>query len=74
MRSELEDKLIVALMPLIPKKEIQNAKMKITMVLSDYDIEKRETEIVLYQGNKNEQILKKIHSDEIGSGPVTTNN
>ena len=68
MRSELEDKLIVALMPLIPKKEIQNAKMKITMVLSDYDIEKRETEIVLYQGNKNEQILKKFIATKLAAG------
>lgn len=68
MRSELEDKLIIALMPVIPQSEVQNAKMKITMILSDYEIEKRETDIVPYQGNKNEQILKRFIASKMAAG------
>lgn len=68
MRKELEEQLIITLMPLIRESDIQDAKMKIAMTLADYDIEKRQTEIVPYQGNKNEQILKKFISAKLAAG------
>lgn len=55
-------------MPILPENEIQNAKMRITMVLSDFEIQKRVTEIVPYQGDKNEQILKKYLQTKLAAG------
>ena len=68
MRRELEEKLVIALMPYIPHSQMQDARMAITMILSNYEIDKRETELVVYEGFKNDAILKKFLSTKLAAG------
>lgn len=66
--TELENDLIVALMPYINQDFISEAKMAITIALSKYDVSKVETALTVYEGDVNEQILKKFLSAKIASG------
>lgn len=68
MRRELEEKLVIALMPYIPHSQMQDARMAITMILSNYEIDKRETELVVYEGFKNDAILKKFLATKLAAG------
>ena len=75
MRKQLEDDLIVALTPLLDPQHIADAKLTITMVLSNYDISKSETSLTVYQGDINELIMKRWLSAKIAQGcsPRTIN-
>ena len=52
--------VVYAVSPYISNRDISDVRMKVTMVLSKYDIRKDETEIIPYQGDVNEEILKKF--------------
>ena len=68
MRQELEDDLISKLAPYIEPERVQDAKMLIAMVLSKYDIRKEETSLTVYEGDINEQIIKRWLMAKIARG------
>lgn len=68
MREELQDKLITALMPCLQEGRVADAKMQIIMALDGYEITRRETELTIYEGNVNEQILQRFLMAKIARG------
>ena len=52
--------VVFAVAPYVKTEEISDIRMRITMVLSRYDIKKAVTDVVPYQGDVNEQIIKKV--------------
>lgn len=68
MRKELEDELVMTLMPYIDLRQLEDVKMKITMVVGKYDISKTTTELTVYEGDVNDLILKKFLSAKIAAG------
>lgn len=58
MRKQFEDELINAIMPYI--ESIEDVKMKIALVCREYDIQKTETALAVYEGDVNEQMLKRF--------------
>lgn len=68
MRKQLEEDLIVALSPYITKAAISDVKLTITMILSKYDISKAETALIVYNGDLNEQIVKRFLAAKIAQG------
>lgn len=52
--------VVFAVAPYVKTEEISDIRMRITMVLSRYDIKKAVTDVVPYQGDVNEQIIKKF--------------
>lgn len=54
------NELIYAISPYIQNNDLSDVRMRLSIVLSKYDIAKRETEIVPYEGDVNEQILKRF--------------
>lgn len=68
MRKQLEDDLIIALMPYLEKSEIPDVKLAITMIVNKYDITKRETALTVYNGNINEHIMKRFLSAKLAQG------
>lgn len=67
MKEELINQIIVALMPYL-NTNVQEVKMLIEIVLSKYDIAKAETALTVYEGDVNEQILKRFLSAKIAQG------
>lgn len=54
------NELIYAVSPYIKNSDISDVRMRVMMVLSKYDIQKATAEIVEYQGDVNELIIKKF--------------
>ena len=54
------NELIYAISPYIQNNDLSDVRMRLSIVLSKYDIAKRETEIVPYEGDVNEQMLKRF--------------
>lgn len=75
MKQELEEMLIVALMPCLEPEKINEAKLRITMALDGFSIQKEETELTVYEGDVNELILKRFLMAKIARGlsPRTIN-
>lgn len=68
MRRELEDELIVALMPYIDPEQIADVKLKITMVVGKYDVSRATTELIVYEGDVNEKIIQRFLMAKIARG------
>lgn len=68
MKEELREKLIVGLLPFLDLNQISDAKMKIDVILHDYNIQKEETSLTIYQGDVNEQILMRFLMAKIARG------
>lgn len=68
MREELANRIINTLMPYVDSSDLADINMKITIILSNYDIGKIETELTVYEGDINEQILKRFLMSKIASG------
>lgn len=60
--------IIYAVSPYIKAEDVTDVRMRIMMALSKYEIKKDETEIVTYQGDVNEEILKKFIMAKIAAG------
>jgi len=60
--------LIFAISPFIEDKDISDVRMRVSMVLSKYDIKKDETELIPYQGDVNEQILRRFLMSKTARG------
>ena len=54
-----KDELINALTMMLKEKGIEDAKYDLYIIMNDYDIEKVSTDITVYQGDVNDQILKR---------------
>ena len=52
--------LTFAVAPYIRNEDLSDTRMRMSIVLSKYDIKKAETEIVPYEGDVNETILKRF--------------
>ena len=52
--------VVFAVAPYVDTEEISDIRMRITMVLSKYEIKKAVTDIVPYQGDVNDEILKRF--------------
>lgn len=67
-KEELTIKLTNLIAPFIPNTEITDYKLKISLMLSDYEIEERHTELAIITEGKNEAVLKKFLASKIASG------
>ena len=68
MKEQLQQELIVALMPYLHKDQVENAKLKIYMVMGKYEVRKVETSLAVYEGDINEAILKRFLMAKISRG------
>ena len=68
MKDQLENELVIALMPFLKDINERDLKLRITMVLSGYDVSKTERALTVYEGDMNEQILMRFLSAKIAQG------
>ena len=68
MKRLLEDELITSLLPYFEPSRIEDAKLRIAMVLNDYEVRKEETQLIVYEGDLNDQILKRFLMAKIARG------
>ena len=68
MREDLERDLIVALQDLIADGDMAKFKSKLTIVLSRYEVTASETALTVYQGDVNDQIMRKFLASKIAAG------
>lgn len=66
MKDELINDLTIALMPYV--QDTQELKMAITVVLGKYEVQKAETALTVYEGDINEQIMKRFIAAKIAQG------
>ena len=67
-KEQLEQTLIISLMPVIPSDSMEEARARILMSLADYDVTKNETLPVVYEGDINEQMLKRFIAAKVAAG------
>lgn len=68
MKNQFEVELLNALIPYIRDDCFDDAKMRITMVCGKYDVSKSETDLILYEGDMNDLMLKRFLMAKIASG------
>lgn len=54
------NEIIYAISPYIQNKDLSDVRMRLSIVLSKYDVTKRQTEVIPYQGDVNKQMLKRF--------------
>lgn len=68
MRDEMMIEIVNMLIPYIQKDDMSDIRWKLELILSDYEIEKRHTEVAILTENKNEIMLKKFMASKLASG------
>lgn len=68
MKKRLEDELIVAMTPYLRDLSGQDLRLRIEMVLADYDITKQERALAVYEGDINENMVKRFLAAKIAQG------
>ena len=68
MKQKLTEELINAALPFIDRRQIDDLKLKITMVLSKYSITKESTDLIVYEGDVNENMLKRFLMAKAAAG------
>lgn len=68
MKHDLEEKLIVTLLPCMMPNKVDEAKMRITLALEGFDVAKAETALAIYEGDVNELILKRFLMAKVARG------
>lgn len=68
MREELSIEILNMIMPYVSQEDIQDIKLKLTMVLANYEVQQRCTELTVVDEDKNTAILKKFIAAKIASG------
>lgn len=71
MREELAIKIINTIMPYMSGENLQDVKLKLTMILNEYEIGKRCTELTIANEDKNTAILRKFVAAKLASGRTT---
>lgn len=64
----LRDDLVKIVVPYIGQDNIENVKMLFDVALSKYQVSKKSTEIIPYNGDVNDEILKKFLCAKIARG------
>lgn len=68
MRKEVEDRLIAMLVPYMSAEDLEEVKMRITMILSDYHIDQEERALAVYEADETQVVLKKFLAAKIAAG------
>lgn len=68
MKEDLINELIIMLTPYMKDLNTQDLKMMIAIVLKPYEVTKAETALTVYEGDVNEQILKRFLASKIAAG------
>lgn len=68
MKQKLTEELINAALPFIDRRQIDDLKLKITMVLSKYSITEESTDLIVYEGDVNENMLKRFLMAKAAAG------
>lgn len=68
MKEELANEITVMIDSLIPDLDRQELKLRILMILTKYDVKKAETALTVYEGDVNEEILKKFLYAKMAAG------
>lgn len=68
MKSELTRELVERLTPFIDAQNLEDIKMQISICLSGYEISKSTTELDIYRGSVNEEIMKRFLAAKIAQG------
>lgn len=68
MKRQLEDDLVNTLLPYLSGISAQDAKMRIEMVLANYDVSRSEHALTVYEGDINEITLKRFLAAKIAQG------
>lgn len=68
MKAQLENELLNALLPYINQSDIDDVRMRITMVMGKYEIKEEVFALTVWEGDINEQILKKFIIAKIAKG------
>lgn len=66
--TEFERKLLNLLHPYIKDGMFDDAKMQITIALSKYEIAEKETAVIVYEGDRNELVIKKFLAAKVAAG------
>lgn len=68
MKNQLANDLLIAITPYLKDMSAQDIKMRIEMVLADYDVQKTEKALTVYQGDANDVMLKRFLAAKIAQG------
>lgn len=68
MREELLTELMVMLQPMLNREQFEEARMRATIILAEYEISKRETELTIWEENKNDAVIRKWLSAKAAAG------
>ena len=68
MKEQLENDLVIALTPYLKDMNGQELKLRISMVLAEYEVTKTERALTVYEGDVNELIMKRFLSAKIAQG------
>ena len=68
MKQKLTEELINAALPFIDRRQIDDLKLKITMILSKYSITEESTDLIVYEGDVNENMLKRFLMAKAAAG------
>lgn len=60
--------IINMLQPKLPHDDVQDVKMALAIIMEPYHIERHGTDLTMYEGDKNNQILKKFIAAKIAAG------
>lgn len=68
MKNQLEQELLQMIMPVIPDGQLMEWKAKLTILLDKYDVTSAERQLVKYEGDMNEIILKRFLVSKLTAG------
>ena len=68
MKDELINNIVIALTPFMNNLSTQEIRMRLDMILADYDVTKSEHALAVYNGDINDVILKRFLSAKIAQG------
>ena len=68
MKKQLEEELVMMLMPYLKDMNTQDLQMRIDMVLAKYDVTKAENALTVYEGDLNELMIRRFLSAKIAAG------
>ena len=68
MKQKLTEELINIALPYIDRRHLDDFKMKITMALSQYSIAEESTELIIYEGDVNENMVKRFLMAKAAAG------
>lgn len=68
MKDQLQIDIVNILVPYLSREQLSEVQMKITIALDEYEVSKRDTEIVEYKGDKNQRIIVQFLAAKIAQG------